>query len=340
MEGLMTANKNFKRQVRTRASKTGESYSTALHHLRGGGVPNAAQTPLAIRIAVAQSRVPTDLTDSAGLRSAGVEIRQLMGEARSAGVRLLHLCEGALCAPAKNVISRNPIEVAATDWDRCAWTILKDEITEIARLAAELKLWVVLGSVHRLTGGQRPHNSLFVISDRGHIVTRYDERMLSNTKLTYMYTPGSAPIAFDVDGVRFGCALGMEAVFPEIFLEYERLDVDCVLFSTHGAGGPGGTDSNSGPFALQSQAHAAANSYWVSYAGLTQDAPNGPAGIVSPTGDWVARCGRDQSSALVVADVGNSPENRARPWRRTARGGIYDRYRARNDPRSDHRAGL
>jgi predicted amidohydrolase len=263
-----------------------------------------------------------------------------MHEAHTAGARLLHFCEGALCAPVKNVLSTNPIEVADTDWDGCAWTIMTDEIDETARLAAELKLWVVVGSVHRLTGAHRPHNSLFVISDRGDIVTRYDERMLSNTKVTHMYTPGSAPITFEVDGVRFGCALGMEAVFPEIFLEYERLDVDCVLFSTHGPGGPGETVSNSGPFALQAQAHAAANSLWVSYAGPTQDAPNAPAGIVSTTGQWVARCQRDLSSALVVADVDNGPENRARPWRRTARGDIYDRYRAYNDPRSDNRADL
>ncbi len=46
-----------------------------------------------------------------------------------------------------------------------------------------------------------------MISDRGEVMTRYDERMLSNTKITYMYSPGSAPITFEVDGMRFGCAL-------------------------------------------------------------------------------------------------------------------------------------
>ena len=74
---------------------------------------------------------------------------------------------------------------------------------------------------------------------------------------------GSAPITFEVDGMRFGCALGIECHFPEIFLEYERLGVDCILLSTHGPG----IMVNNGPLALQAQAHAVSNSYWVSYAG-------------------------------------------------------------------------
>ena len=31
-----------------------------------------------------------------------------------------------------------------------------------------------------------PYNSLYVISDQGVVVTRYDERLLSNTKISYM----------------------------------------------------------------------------------------------------------------------------------------------------------
>jgi predicted amidohydrolase len=46
-------------------------------------------------------------------------------------------------------------------------------------------------------------------------MTRYDERLLSNTKISYMYTPGSAPVTFEVDGFHFGCSLGIEPHFPE-----------------------------------------------------------------------------------------------------------------------------
>src|SRR6185437_3337208 len=100
----------------------------------------------------------------------------------------------------------------------------------------ELRLWTVLGSVHPLTPPHRPHNSMYVISDQGKLATRYDERLLSSTKLSFMYTPGSGPVTFDVDGLRFGCAMGIEVHFPEVFAEYERLDADAVLFSTTGPG--------------------------------------------------------------------------------------------------------
>ncbi|MFC4066467.1 carbon-nitrogen hydrolase family protein [Actinoplanes subglobosus] len=213
---------------------------------------------------------------------------------------------------------------------RLSVTQLIVELREIRALAAELRLWTVLGSVHPLTPPRRPHLSLYVISDKGRIVTRYDERMLSNTKVSHMYTPGAAPVTCTVDGVRFGLALGMEATFPEVFLEYERLDVDCVLFSTHGPGVP---------FALQAQAHAAANSYWVSYAGTAQDAPNAPSGIVGPGGNWLARCAPSADYAVVTTDLDLAAENLARPWRRVARGGLYTSYQATDDPRSLDRAG-
>jgi predicted amidohydrolase len=73
--------------------------------------------------------------------------------------------------------------------------------------------------------------------------------------LSYMYTPGSVPVTFEVDGLRFGCAMGIEVHFPEVFAEYERLDVDGVLFSTGG----GQTSEGTAAFATEAQGHAAAD---------------------------------------------------------------------------------
>ena len=283
-----------------------------------------------IRLSVAQLTVQPDPGDTAALRDSGGQIRSLMRDAQTAGARLLHLPEGALTCPGKRIMSATgPENVGPADWDRADWTTLAEELQAITVLAGELRLWTVLGSLHPLTAPRRPHLSLYVISDNGAISTRYDERMLSNTKVSHMYTPGAAPVTFTVDGVRFGCALGMEATFPEVFLEYERLDVDCVLFSTHGPG----TTINNGPFALQSQALAAANSYWVSYAGTAQDAPNAPSGIITPSGDWLTRCPPDPVPAITTADLDLTAENHARRWRRVARSGLYAQYQATDDPR-------
>lgn len=290
-----------------------------------------------LRLSAAQLTVHPDPGDTAALRDSGEQIRHLMQDAHAAGARLLHLPEGALTCPDKKVMSSTgPDNVGPADWDRADWTTLAEELEAIKVLAGELRLWTVLGSLHPLTPPQRPHLSLYIVSDDGAIATRYDERMLSNTKVSHMYTPGSEPITFTVDGVRFGCALGMEAVFPEVFLEYERLDVDCVLFSTHGPGTP----ANNGPFALQSQALAAATSCWVSYAGTAQDAPNASSGVITPNGDWLTRCPPDPVPAITTADLDLTTENYARPWRRVARSGLYAQYQAPNDPRSLDRARL
>ncbi|WP_329348310.1 hypothetical protein OG226_07075 [Streptomyces sp. NBC_01261] len=110
-----------------------------------------------------------------------------------------------------------PDAVGPADWDRCQWPALRAELAAIAEPARELRLWTVVASVHRLTGPNRPHNSLYVRSDRGEVVTRYDERLLSRTKVSYTYSPGVSPVTFDVDGTRFGCLLGREIHYPELF---------------------------------------------------------------------------------------------------------------------------
>ena len=101
------------------------------------------------------------------------------------------------------------------------------------RLAAELEIWVALGSAHPLTQPRLPHNSVYVISDAGQLVNRYDKRRLSHTEVTRFYTAGSEPVVFDVDGYRFGIAVCVEINFPELFIEYGALGVDCLLFSSY-----------------------------------------------------------------------------------------------------------
>ncbi|SDU15797.1 Predicted amidohydrolase [Jiangella alkaliphila] len=317
----MTAHRNLKRRVRARAAKTGESYLAALRHFRttptGDAMPEQPQTTL--RIAVAQSTVRDDPTDADGLRASAAQVRRLMTDAAAAGARLVHFTEGAICFPSKYVLSElGPDEVGPADWSRADWAVLDDELRRIVALAGELAIWTVIAAVHRAPGSERPHNSLYVVSDQGAVAARYDERTLSNTKLTYMYTPGSRPVTFDVDGYRFGLALGMDAHFPELFTEYERLDVDGVLVSYETGGVPGRET-----VATEVRGYAAANSYWV---GLAVPAEAGApfAGVIGPRGEWSAACPADGVPAIAVTDVhrDDTVGPLARDWRRRTRGRI------------------
>ncbi|OHV35616.1 MULTISPECIES: carbon-nitrogen hydrolase family protein [Pseudofrankia] len=321
----MTANKAFKQRVRERARRTGESYTAALRHFRQPSEGTTMPNTNPFRISVAQLDAPTDPRDAEAFQRVGHDVRRLMTEARDQGARLIHFCEGALCSPNKRILSSDPTTMADADWSRFDWAAQRGQLEAIRKHAAALRLWTVVGAVHRLTEPHRPHNSLYVIDDHGHIITRYDERMLSNTKVSYLYTPGISPITFDVDEVRFGCALGMESVYPELFAEYERADVHCVLLSTM---------DNGTTFGLQTQAHASTNSYWISYATVAVDAAAAPSGIAGPDGHWATRCGPHATSAIATVDIDREHESLARPWRRTARAGRYATAVVDDDPRA------
>ena len=182
--------------------------------------------PEMLRIAVTQSTVREDPTNAALLHESGDEVRKLMREAAQAGARLVHFTEGAICFPSKRVMSSlGPDEIGPSDWTRADWTALQSELDQISALARELGIWTVVPSVHQVPDA-RPHNSMYVVSDQGKVVARYDERMLSTTKVTWMYSAGKEPVTFEVDGVRFGLTLGLDVLFPEVFTEYEGLGAD------------------------------------------------------------------------------------------------------------------
>ncbi len=330
---MMTRNGNFKRQVRARSAKTGESYAAARRQIVGPGRRDDPAPRGPLRLAVAQTPVHGDPRDVDLLRASGSDLRRWMRAARERGARIVHFPEGATCFPSKRILSgTGPDVIGVSDWNRFRWEVLREELEKTRLLAQALQLWTVFGSVHRLTPPHRPHNSLYVISDRGELVTRYDERMLSKTKLSFMYAPGSAPVTFEIDGYRFGCALGMESHFTENFAAYEALDVDCVLFST-----TGGFLTDAPMFAAGTCGHAATNHYWISFSVPSAHSPGAPSGIIAPNGVWAARCATDGSSDVATFDIVVDPADFSRRWQRAIRSGIASPYQVENDHRSDDR---
>jgi predicted amidohydrolase len=156
-----------------------------------------------------------------------------------------------------------------------------------------------------------------------------------NTEITRFYTPGSAARTFDVDGFRFGCLLCIEVNFPELWLEQQALDVDCVLFSTF---------SEDPVFDILARGHAAANGMWVSVAVPAQHSHAMPAGVIGPHGYRLASAPTDRQPAVVCVDPDRADPDldialhKARPRRRLARSGApYQGRHADDDPRSHDR---
>lgn len=290
--------------------------------------------PRQLRIAVAQTSVREDPGDTDLLISGGVEIRNLIEEAHRAGARLVQFPEGALVSPHKLIMSSIPGELAESDWSKVNWPVYHRQLDEIAALAGDLGIWVALPGIHRLSGDRRPHNSMYVINDHGRVHTRYDERYLSHTKISFMYTPGTDPVTFVVDGVKVGCAMGLECNFPELFQDYERDDVQLALFSTHGSGSP----ANSEPFSKSAEAHALINAYWVGFSTMAPGAPSSASALFSPGSTDPVRCTSEPVPAVATATIDLTLPNHNRPWRRKARSGIYQDHQVSDDARSLQRS--
>jgi predicted amidohydrolase len=280
-------------------------------------MPEKTQTTL--RIAVAQSTVREDPTDADGLRASAAEVRRFMKDAAKASARLIHFTEGAICFPSKHVMSElGPDEVGPSDWTKAEWAVLQEELDRIAALSGELGIWTVIPSVHQLPAPRRPHNSMYVVSDQGKVVNRYDERMLSTTKITWMYTPGSEPVTFEVDGYRFGLALGLDVLFPEVFTEYDLLDVDAVLVSYSTSGSTGNET-----VPAQARGAAVANTYWISLAVPANPVAGAESGVVNPSGNLVAEGPADATPAIAVTDLHREDRSQiGRDFRRRTRARI------------------
>lgn len=237
-----------------------------------------------LSFAVAQSHISADACIN------GRQIRTLMQRAHDKGARIVQFTEGALSGRARNQIS---------NWQRVDWSALDAELAETANLARKLKLWTIIGCNHRLPAPREPHNSLYVISDTGVIVTRYDKRLCSDDGTSLWYSSGWASTTFVVDGYRFGCALSTEVHYPELFAAYERLGVDIVLLSAY---------TDEAIFAIEAQAHAAINAYWIGLATPVETSKGLPGGIIGPDGNFVVRSRRGRSSIVMTELDYSRPE--------------------------------
>ena len=118
------------------------------------------------------------------------------------------------------------------------WELLEATTRQVQELARRLKLWVVLGSTHPLTGRHKPHDSVYVINDRGVLVDRYDKMFCSGDKdgrtgdLAH-YSPGNHFTVFNIKSVRCGVLICYEYAFPEMYREYKRRGVRLVFHSFH-----------------------------------------------------------------------------------------------------------
>ena len=121
------------------------------------------------------------------------------------------------------------------------WTALANATRDVMAAAKEHRVWVLLGSTHRLDDKHKPHNCVYVINPKGQIVNRYDKRFCTGTagKKTTLdlchYSPGDRFVTFQVKGITCGVAICYDYRFPELYRGYKQLGVEVLFQSFHNA---------------------------------------------------------------------------------------------------------
>jgi predicted amidohydrolase len=255
-------------------------------------------------------------------------------EAAGCGARVAHFPEGALSG------------YAGTDFATFAgfdWSALHKATEQIQESARELGIWIVTGSAHRFSGVSKPHNSLYVISDTGEIVTRYDKRFLGGPDHDH-YSPGNHFSAWTLDGIRCGALICYDYRYPELYRHYVTLDVQLMFHSFHAAnaspervaaiGAAIGTEYTAlNPAATFTYpgitmpavmtASAACNNVWISCPNSSAPQSLWPAFFVRSDGITIGRLERNAPGVLIsVVDTEQDLYDSTGPWRRRAIAGV------------------
>ena len=246
--------------------------------------------------------------------------------------------------------------------DGCDWALLASAMRSVQAAAACRRLWVVLGSAHRLSGGSKPHNSLYVINGEGRVVDRYDKRFCSGdasgtTGDLAHYTPGNHPCVWDIGGVRCGALICVDCRYPELYRDYKRRGVQLVFHSFHaghirpdrwaameaavGAANHALNPATTLPGITQPAAmHAAAgaNHVWISCPNSCAPRSCWPSFLVRPDGVVTGRLLPHKPGVLLsVLDIGQALYDSTVAWRGRAMEGTLHSGTLTDDPRSADR---
>ncbi|MCK5564379.1 MAG: carbon-nitrogen hydrolase family protein [Planctomycetes bacterium] len=238
-----------------------------------------------LKIATCQFAVSDSIVDNANF------ICEFMQEAKAARADIVHFPECALSGYAS---------VDFNSFDDFDWELLKSHTETIMALAAKLKLWVVLGSAHRLTEPNRPCNCLYLIGPDGKINDRYDKRFCTGVDLEN-FTPGDRFVTFDVNGVKCTLLICFDLRFPELYRELVKLNVDCVIQSFYNARQKG-PSVHSEIMRQTMQCRAASNAMWVSMANASGWFCPYPSCFIQPDGRIVQQL-EDHRDDMMVNTV-------------------------------------
>jgi predicted amidohydrolase len=252
-------------------------------------------------------------------------ICRYLRKASQAGADIVHFSE---CALSGYVGTDFP------NFDGYDWQLLKKETQKIMAIAAELHLWVALGSTHKLTEPNKPHNSLYLINPKGKIVDRYDKRFCTTGDLRRM-TPGNRFVNFKINGVKCSLLICFDLRFPEIYRELYKEGVNCILQSFYNAKQTG-PSIHTHIMRQTMQSHAACNYFWVSMSNSSGYYSPYPSCFIQPDGRIVKQLRTNRTGMMVnTIDLKKKFYDPMKEFRNIAIAGKLDNSSKKiSDPRS------
>jgi predicted amidohydrolase len=186
---------------------------------------------------------------------------------------IVHFSEAALSGyPPKDIPS----------FQNYNWDELRSETYTIMSLAQKHNIWVVLGSAHYISANENPLNSLYIISNEGKIIDRYDKSMLTSSDLNY-YTAGDHLVTLLLKGFTIGFLICYDSCFPEMYNIYRHKNVKIMFHSFYNAHHVGKTILNE-IIPAEIRVRASDNLMWIIASNSSGDYSSWPTCIARPDG--------------------------------------------------------
>lgn len=184
-------------------------------------------------------------------------------------------------------------------------------IDAIGRLAAEYNIWVIVGSHYFTELGQLPYNSLFVFNNNGDLVTRYDKRVLAGApgEIDQIhYSAGDTAAVFTLNNISCGLIICHEWRYPELFREYQQMDVDLIFHSFYDGNLSLGDYKDEGVELGElitggERFNAANNFLWLSVANTSRAEQAFPSMVIFPDGSIANQAQRNKDEIIFTKIV-------------------------------------
>lgn len=186
--------------------------------------------------------------------------------------------------------------------------MLEDSFETLKTLAAECKIHVIVGRHYYEQGRKKPFNSLFLIDDKGKVLTRYNKRYLTGRpgEMDHAhYSLGKALLIFNLKGVKCGLLICHEWRYAELYREYKKMGVELIFQSWY--------DGNYSPAKFKREGKtlgevvvgtirsmAANNALWISASNTATRESNFASFVIRPDGFVVSQHKRNVAGMILT----------------------------------------